>query len=70
MGSLQLFFILNSDTISSGAFKGGLEAVAVLAKEYPTDAAKMGMEFAESAGIKSEYGLAFASGFLGTADLK
>ncbi|KAK2572968.1 hypothetical protein P5673_001989 [Acropora cervicornis] len=38
--------------------------------EYPPDAAKMGMKIAKSAGIEQEYGVAFASGFLGTANLK
>jgi len=30
----------------------------------------MGIQIAQSAGIKKEYGLAFASGFLGTASLE
>ena len=49
---------------------GAVYAAAEYAKEYPTDAAKMGMIIAKSAGIKQEYGVAFASGFLGTANLK
>ena len=49
---------------------GAVYAAAEYAKEYPTDAAKMDMIIAKSAGIKQEYGVAFASGFLGTANLK
>lgn len=58
------------ETIVSGALKGAVYAAAEYAKEYPTDAAKMGMKIAKSAGIEQEYGVAFASGFLGTANLK
>ena len=54
-------------TIPSGALKGAVNAVAEFAKQYPADAAQMGVKIAQSAGIKQEYGLAFASGFLGTA---
>lgn len=50
--------------------KGAIDAVREFAKQYPTDAALMGRDIAKSAGIKEEYGLAFASGFLGTANFK
>ncbi|XP_068743126.1 uncharacterized protein [Montipora capricornis] len=54
-------------TIPSGALQGAVNAVAELAKQNPTDATQMGIKIAQTAGIKPEYGLAFASGFLGTA---
>jgi len=41
--------------------------VAEYTKQNPTDATQMGIQIAQSAGIKLDYGLAFASGFLGTA---
>jgi len=41
--------------------------VAEYAKQNPADATQMGIKIAQTAGIKQEYGLAFASGFLGTA---
>lgn len=55
------------DSIPSGALKGALNAVAEYTKLYPIDATQMGIKIAQAAGIKQEYGLAFASGFLGTA---
>ncbi|KAJ7382648.1 hypothetical protein OS493_033704 [Desmophyllum pertusum] len=54
-------------TITGGAMKGAIDAVGEIAKQHPTDAAAVGRDIAKSAGIKDEYGLAFASGFLGTA---
>ena len=41
--------------------------MAEFAKQNPADATQMGIKIAQSAGIKQEYGLAFAAGFLGTA---
>lgn len=58
---------LYPDTITSCALKGAVNAVAEFAKQNPADASQMGIKIAQSAGIKQEYGLAFASGFLGTA---
>jgi len=54
-------------TIPSGALQGAVSAVAELVKQNPADATQMSIKIAQSAGIKQEYGLAFASGFLGTA---
>ena len=61
---------MNSDTFISGALKGAGNAAAEYAKKYPIDAAKIGMNIAKSAEIEPEYGVAFVSGFLETANLK
>ena len=60
---------LYSDSIAKGALKGAVNAAVVYAKHNPIDAiqiAQMGIEIAQAAGVKKEYGLAFASGFLET----
>ena len=49
--------------------KGVVEAVGVLAKENPHDAALMGKKIAKTVGITEQQGLAFSSGFLQTANL-
>jgi len=47
--------------------QGAVSAVAEFVKQNPADATQMSIKIAQSAGIKPEYGLAFASGFLDTA---
>ncbi|CAH3135865.1 unnamed protein product, partial [Porites lobata] len=63
------FPYLNLASLYGGALKGAVDAAAQFAKENPRDAAKMGAQIANSAGISPEYGISFASGFLETADL-
>ena len=41
-----------------------VNGVAEIAKQHPTDAAKMGLEIAKARGIKPEYGVSFAIGFM------
>lgn len=66
-GNFLIFFHFYLATIPSGALQGAVSAVAELVKQNPADAIQMSIKIAQSAGIKQEYGLAFASGFLGTA---
>ena len=60
---------LYSDSIAKGVLKGAVNAAVVYANHNSIDAIKMfqmGIEIAQAAGVKKEYGLAFASGFLET----
>ena len=67
MGNVLSFLHLYPATIPTGALQGAVNAVAEFAKQNRADATLMGIKIAQSAGIKREYGLAFAVGFLGTA---
>ena len=61
--------VLNSATIKQGVLEGVVEAIGVLAKENPHDAALMGKKIAQTVGVTEQQGLAFSSGFLQTANL-
>lgn len=67
MGNFLSFSHFYPATIQQGALQGAVNAVAEWANQNRADAAQLGFKISQSAHIKPEYGLAFASGFLGTA---